>query len=214
MSAIENPALRAFVAAIRDDLVFAQVLVRRAEAAWEIRHADDAAASASSLRELHLTDVRPLAQFSADGKFRPLKSAPTLMRGWRFVAPSDELLYEALNRIYPGAVADWFAAQQVQPPVTHYREFAARQSGMYRITAMLPDAPVAEVINACCAPGNCLKRRLWTVPGFAVDAPQAKSLIPCLEPCAIALETARKTARAFLDQDAAASSSSATDTEQ
>jgi hypothetical protein len=98
--------------------------------------------------------------------------------------------------LYPGAVADWFATQAAQPPVTSYREFTSRQTGMYRITTHLDDAAVAAVIHACCHKDFCLKRRLWTVEGAAPDAADAKSLIPCLEPCAILLEAARKAARA------------------
>jgi hypothetical protein len=40
-----------------------------------------------------------------------------------------------------------------------------------------------------------LKRRLWTVNGLASDAAEEKSLIPCLEPCALLLELARKAMR-------------------
>jgi hypothetical protein len=68
---------------------------------------------------------------------------------------------------------------------------------MYRITQKLDDEQVADVIRACCAPNFCLKRRLWTVDGLSADesGENAKSLIPCLEPCAILLELARKAMR-------------------
>jgi len=204
MPGIDNPALRAFAASVREELIFAQVLVRRLPDGWELRHADDRGRAGGELRILTLEAIRPLAQFTAAGEFRPLKSAPTLAAGWRFTCATDELLYEALNRLYPGAVADWFAAQQANPPVTHYREFTARQSGMYRITTALDDVEATAVIAATCAASRCLKRRLWLVAGLAADAPEAKSLIPCLEPCAIALEAARKAARAKLDAQAGA----------
>jgi hypothetical protein len=66
---------------------------------------------------------------------------------------------------------------------------------MYRITQMLDDAQAREVIRACCNAGCCLKRRLWTVESLAPDAPAEKSEIPCWEPCAILLESARKAVR-------------------
>jgi hypothetical protein len=97
--------------------------------------------------------------------------------------------------LYPGAVADWFAARQPDPPITHYREFTARQTGMYRITTKLDNEQVAQVARACCHQRFCLKQRLWTVDGLPPDGAPEKSLIPCLEPCAILLEFARTVAR-------------------
>ena len=97
-------------------------------------------------------------------------------------------------------VQDWFAAQGV-PPVTNYREFTGRQTGMYRITQLLTDEQAGIVARAACQERFCLKRRLWTVEGLAPDtpgksaAPSGKSEIPCLEPCAILLELARKATR-------------------
>jgi hypothetical protein len=73
---------------------------------------------------------------------------------------------------------------------------------MYRITTMLTDAQVGEVIRAVCDKGHCLKRRLWTVPGTPPDEAAAKSLIPCLEPCAVLMESARKALRAAQQENA------------
>ena len=79
--------------------------------------------------------------------------------------------------------------------MTHYREFTERQTGMYRVTTLLNDAQATEVVRACCHRRFCLKRRLWTVAGREADPAEEKSLIPCLEPCAILLEFARKALR-------------------
>ena len=111
------------------------------------------------------------------------------------LAANDMELETALGQIYPGAVADWYAAQSAQPLITHYRDFAKRQSGMYRITNLLSDPQAAGVVRACCHPQFCLKQRLWTVAGLAPDSASEKSLIPCLEPCAMFLEFARKAVR-------------------
>ena len=195
MALVNNPALTAFCALLAPELVLAQVLVRRLVAGFELRHVGDREAAAESLRPVAVAELRALANHTAAGAFRPLKSAPNLRAGWRCVATDDAELEFALGQLYPGAVADWFAAQQAEPPVTHYREFTARQSGMYRITTLLSDAQAAPVIRACCAARFCLKRRLWTVAGLAPDAAEAKSFIPCLEPCAVLLEFARKAVR-------------------
>jgi hypothetical protein len=66
---------------------------------------------------------------------------------------------------------------------------------MYRITTLLNDDIAARMIAACCHPDSCLKRRLWTVEGLTPDQAEEKSMIPCLQPCAILLEFARKVTR-------------------
>jgi hypothetical protein len=129
-----------------------------------------------------------------------LKAAPNLRAGWLLRVDDDAALETALDQLYPGSIADWFAAESPNPPVTNYREFSGRQTGMYRITAMLDDEQAAQVASACCQRNYCLKRRIWTVNGLAPEAVEEKSLIPCLEPCAILLEFARKSMRIEQDQ--------------
>jgi hypothetical protein len=197
-----NPALTAFVAGFETESIFGQVCIRRLERGFELRHVADSQSDPAALRLLGENEIRPLAQFTAGGAFRPLKSAPNLPHGWRATPRDEEALGAALNQLYPGAVADWFAAQTTPPPVTSYREFTGRQTGMYRITARLDDATAGAVIRACCHKDFCLKRRLWTVDGLSPDDPAAKSAIPCLEPCAILLEFARKMARVEQDEKA------------
>jgi hypothetical protein len=193
MSAVRNTALEAFVAQLGNELVLAQVLIRGQGEGFELRHIEDR--KAADLKEVPISTLRNIAQFTLQGAFRPLKSAPNLQSGWRAFASNRAELEFALNCLYPGAIADWFAAQRRHPPVTDFREFTARQTGMYRITAMLTDAQAAPVIRAGCHKRFCLKRRLWTVPGQPTDDPAEKSLIPCLEPCAVLLEFARTSMR-------------------
>jgi len=195
MTVVANPALEKFVAQLGRELLLAQVLVRRIDAGYELRHEADRAAAVESLRLIAVTDLRELAQFTARGAFRPLKSAPNLPSGWRAMANSDAALHEAIEHLYPGAIADYFAAETQPSAVTHYREFTERQTGMYRIATMLNDEQAAKMIRSCCDGRFCLKRRLWTIGGLDPDTATAKSLIPCLEPCAILLEFARKAMR-------------------
>lgn len=190
---IPNPALEHFAASIAPELIVGQVLLRWNSEGFAFCHVADC--DASSLRVLLVEQLRSLADFTEQKQYRPLKSAPTLPRGWSCLARNLEELDEALRHLYPGAVADWFAAQQPAPPVTHYREFTARQTGMYRTTTLLTDAQVAQVARAGCHARFCLKRRLWTVDGLPADAEDGKSIIPCLEPCAVLLEFARASAR-------------------
>ena len=190
---VANPALNAFIAQIGSESVFGQVLLRQADGGWELRHIADR--EVPEPRTVSIHELRALAQFTAQGAFRPLKSAPNLQSGWRTLAKNPAELEMALHHLYPGAVADWFAAQQEQPPVTHYRDFTTRQTGMYRITQLLNDEQAAQMIRSCCHAQFCLKRRFWTVEGLAPDNPSEKSAIACLEPCAVLLEFARKAMR-------------------
>lgn len=160
-----------------------------------MRHVEDGGASEGSLRNVELAQTRDLANKTDQGAFRPLKCAPNLQRGWRLPLKDAAELEEALARLLPGALADWFAAQSPTLPVTHYRQFTNRQTGMYRITQTLSDAQAAEAIRAACDARFCLKRRLWTVEGLEGDEAKEKSAVPCLEPCAVFLEFARKATR-------------------
>ena len=195
MTAVANPALKAFIAQLGDELLLAQVIIRRAGRGYELRHESDRQRAPEELRLTPVSELRALALHTAAGAFRPLKSAPNLQSGWRVAAGSDAELEEALQDLYPGAVADWFAAQSQPAPVTNYREFTDRQTGMYRVTTMLTDEQAAQMTRACCHRRFCLKQRLWTVGNLGPEASGEKSLIPCLEPCAILLEFARKALR-------------------
>lgn len=190
---IENPWLAAFLSAPWEEIAIGQVVIRRAGGGFELRHADDAAAG--DLRPIQPGDARAIANYNAAGEFRPLKSTRDLKRGWVLRAQTPGQLDEALRHLYPNALADRFALNQSPPPITGFREFAARQSGMYRITTFLADDGVADVIARTCS-AICLKQRLWSVPSVPPDPPEAKSAIPCLEPCAVFLEATRKEVRA------------------
>jgi len=191
-----NPALEWLVQWFGNELVIGQVRVCRRDKGYELRHVADHAKTAAELKQCTAEEARDIAQFTESGAFRPLKSAPTLRRGWQITAASDAELGTALDRLYPGAIADLYATLRHPPPVTDYRAMAARQSGMYRITNLLEDLEAAAVVRKCCAPEFCLKRRFWDVDELAPEVTQHKTIIPCLEPCAILLEFARKVVRA------------------
>ena len=190
-----NPALDWFVEWFEEELVLGQVRIRRRDNAFELRHVEDWAKSAEQLKDVAPEGAREIAQFTEEGVFRPLKSAPTLRRGWRIAAGSAGDLETALNRLYPGVIPDLYATLKPPVPVTDYREFTNRQSGMYRITTFLTDPDAGMVVRKCCASEFCLKRRFWDVGGHAPEEPEQKRLIPCLEPCAILLEYARQVVR-------------------
>ena len=190
-----SPALQWFVQQIGDELLVAQVLLRRKSDGFEIRHVADHEVPSETLALQLPESARGIAETAEDGSFRPLKSSPTLRRGWLIFAKSDFELETALDGFYPGFVPDLFVLRTSTPHITHYREFTNRQTGMYRITTFLTDADAFAMAAKCCSARYCLKQRFWTVEGLALDRPDGKSLIPCLEPCAILLEYARKVVR-------------------
>jgi hypothetical protein len=195
MQQVENPALNAWLHELGPEMVWAQVFIQRIKSGFALRHAADRDAPQESLRPIPLVELRKTAMFNSAGEFRPLSASPDLRSGWHLDCANADELWRAMQLLYPGSIADWWAARNGPVPVTNYRAFTNRQSGMYRITQLLPDDQAADVIRAACAPQFCLKRRLWSVDGLSEDAPASKSSIPCLEPCAILLELARKSAR-------------------
>lgn len=185
-----NPALEAFLKAMGEECLLAEVWVHRTDRGFELRHARDRGSPPGELEAVSLERLRNIAQFTTEGAFRPLKSAPNLGSGWRLWVTTCQELDRALETLYPGAIADWYASQS-GGVATPFREFTERQTGMYRVTHKLNDAQARDAIAACCHRRHCLKRRLWTVEGLPTDAPAEKSVIPCLEPCAVLLEFAR-----------------------
>jgi len=181
--------------AVRGGLDFAQVRITPGDRGWELRHVDDIGKLVEQLQKLSPAELRPLAQSTTAGAFRPIKTAPNLRSGWWCWIPEAEAatLALALDDLYPGALTDWWVLSRPgSAPVQSYRELTARQTGMYRVTQQLTDAEAAEVIATGCDAQFCLKKRLWTVPGLAPDeANSGKSIIPCLEMCPLMLEFAR-----------------------
>jgi hypothetical protein len=195
MQQVENPALDAWLKNLGPETVWAQVFIQGINTGFTLRHVADRDAPWEALRPITLAEVRKTAMYNSAKDFRPLSASPDLPRGWRLECANPDELWRAMQQLYPGSIADWWAAESIPAPQTNYRAFTNRQSGMYRITQLLSDQQAADVTRAACAPQFCLKRRLWSVDGLSADEPAAKSSIPCLEPCAILLELARKGAR-------------------
>lgn len=196
MGEFVNPALCRFLESFGEQTTVAQVLVvRRAEQVFELRHVMDAEVGSMELKLLPAGELRSWTQETDDGRFRPLRASPDLRRGWRCEAHGLAELEVALEGLYPGFLADWFVVQKGHPPVTDYETFTRRQTGMYRLTAKASPEQARQIVESCCAARFCLKRRLWTAPDLPADPVESKSIIPCLEPCAVLLEFARKRMR-------------------
>ena len=193
MSAYCNPALQAFVEFIGDERTFVEIRIRRLDGGrFEVRHASEAELPFDSLETVDLAGLRRVARITASGAFRPNKGAPGLRGGWIHTVRAIPELGAALDALYPGSIPDWYAGQLPVPPITHFKEFTARQTGLYRITQILPPTLAARTVQACCGDRFCLRRRLWTTEGLAADLETAKSALPCLEPCSLLLDLARR----------------------
>lgn len=165
---------------------------------YEARHVADAG---RPLRELaHFRDpyaAREIAQTTAAGDHRPLKTSPTLRRGWILAELDGRELWTALDYLYPACAMHWYAGRHGTLRVTHWREAAARQSGMYSSVKLLPAGAVRNAVRACCGDAVCLRRVAWEVDEqtpleLADEAPAPGAHVPCPEACSLFVAFARQ----------------------
>ena len=169
----------------------------------DLRQCQDAAAADGSLRSVDTPDLRALAQLDALGRFRPNKAAPNLVRGWHHPVADPQALERALDDLLPGGLPDWHAVQTGSARAVSWQEFADRQRGMYRHVSSLLEPEAEQVARAGCHPGCGLRRRLWKVGERECEAPAEKTMVPCLEPCALVLELARREQKASASDERA-----------
>jgi sirohydrochlorin cobaltochelatase len=157
-----------------------------------------------------------IARFDAAGRYRPLKTAPTLQRGWKLVLASAEDVRTALDFLYPAMLGIRVAHERGTARPVHFRETAARQSGMYAVVRKIPDEAADELIGRFCpSETGCLKTILWridanrpvtTLPPDKFDpacaqtatgtnAPPGAVPLLCLEPCNLLVAAARRVIR-------------------
>lgn len=189
------PPLHHFLARLNEARIWGEVRVLRLPNGFELRHRADLTAEVGALRAVRVEDLRRLADTTADGCFRPLKSAPTLVRGWVCRAAGPAELGEALQALYPGSLADAWAWETGQARGADFAEVAARQPGRGGALRGLTGAALAAVVEAGCAAAVCLDRRCWSAAGVAPDSGEGKGEVPCLEPCAVFLAFAQACAR-------------------
>jgi hypothetical protein len=181
--------------------LFLQVrLLSTAPGRYEVRHRRDTHRSLPSLGTVTNDPfaAREIAQASNQGEYRPLKTAPNLRQGWALGDLDARGLWTALDYLYPGCAAHWHAARTGTLRVTHWRETAGRQSGIYGSVKLLPDAAVRNAARACCADAVCLRRVAWQVDeqtplGLVDDEGELRHpVVPCPEPCSLFVSLARK----------------------
>jgi sirohydrochlorin cobaltochelatase len=186
-------------ASIRDELVlfFKQVSPPwkigqvRIEPGFELRHQDDGP-DTPDLRHLRsLEELREWVRLDAEGRFRPLRAAPNLRRGFVYHATDFAGVHDALDYLYPAELANWSLWQNQQLPVTPWTETADRQTGRFRVVRSLDDILVNELVEQVCERG-CLKTRLWSPAQEAVKPAPGEVPLLCPEACNFLVEKARE----------------------
>ncbi|MFN0126674.1 MAG: DR2241 family protein [Verrucomicrobiales bacterium] len=181
-----------------------ELIIQGIDDGWEARHIADAEIPPSTLTSYNRAEAaREIAKYDAAGDFRPLKAAPTLIRGWRLVVPDVSALREALDFFYPAALGNWVAFTADRAVPVPLKETFARQTGMYRITGLLTDDDCRAVVATTCDFATCCRRRItWpvspghpltTLPPEKTDTNPDKDELPilCLEACNFLVAAAR-----------------------
>jgi hypothetical protein len=169
-----------------------------ADRRYQVRHVDDADAAASALEDHHdPLDAREIGTYDPNGRYRPLRTAPSLPTGWRFgdLGPVDAV--ETVEAFYPATIPNWHRERRGDLDVTHWEETMDRQTGMYGLIKTWNRGEGHEhvewVAEACCADSQCLKRREWEYDDdtpLAVDG--GDGAFPCREPCSLVVAAARR----------------------
>jgi hypothetical protein len=167
---------------------------------YELRHRRDVHRALQSLEWVSSDPfyARELAQVTNAAEHRPLKTAPNLRQGWALVDLDARGMWTALDYLYPACAGHWHAGRTGTLRVTHWRETAGRQSGIYQPVKLLADDVVPRVVRACCADAVCLRRVAWDVDDFTFLAPpdegpvEGDAAVPCPEACSIFISLARQ----------------------
>ncbi|HEX8391010.1 MAG TPA: DR2241 family protein [Longimicrobium sp.] len=170
------------------------------EGRYEIRHCRDEFRSLEAVAMVSPDPfaAREIAQTTFAGEHRPLKTAPSLRQGWALVDLDGRGVWTALDYLYPACALHWYAGRQGTLRVTHWREVAARQTGMYGAVKLLPPEVVRNTVRACCGDAVCLRRVAWDVDAdvpldLASEGPvTGDAPVPCPEACSMFVSFARQ----------------------
>ncbi len=178
-----------------------------------LRHIEDVATEAITLKTFHEpASAREISRVDEAGEFRPIKTAPTLKRGWQLELGSLTELQLALEFFYPAAIGMAYAQEIGTLNPVPLRDLLGRQTGMYRFANGINDEQASELIGKCCANATkCLRRIVFpldatqSLSGTATskigdeaghDAGQSNSIpLLCMEACNHIVSAARKVAR-------------------
>ncbi|WP_224269475.1 DR2241 family protein [Haloprofundus salinisoli] len=164
------------------------------ERRYHLRHVADAVADLSSL-DVYADplEARSIVTYDEKGRYRPLKTAPTLRDGWAFTDLDGRALVETVDVVYPATIPNWYREREGRLDVTHWDETAERQTGIYDVVDELDEEAVEWIAESCCVDSQCLKRRMWDADEETpLDAQRGDGVFPCREPCSLVVAAARK----------------------
>ncbi len=161
---------------------------------YDLRHEADTGVPEDELEGyVDPLDARRIATYDDEGRYRPLSTAPTLRTGWVYPDLEGAALVEAVEFLYPATVENWHRERRGELDITHFRETAERQTGIYSIVDQLTVEELDAAAEACCVDSQCLKRRMWDEDEETpLDAPRGEEAFPCREPCSLLVTAARK----------------------
>lgn len=196
---------------IGDACAIGEILIRRGSAnGFTLCHRDDARNDELEVFR-RVSDAIAIAKIDNVGRYRPLKTAPTLRHGWQLNLSTTGELRRALDHFYPARLSVFLLWKRNCLSTTPLRETLDRQSGMYRVAAKISDEQIDDLVGDFCrSDGGCLRTILWKrdATGAAPSSklPAAKfdpahdqtgrgeRAIPllCQEACPLLLNAARK----------------------
>ncbi len=181
---------------------------------YRLCHVSDAATAREHPDSLEFfsspRDARLVSQYGEAGDYRPLKTAPTLRRGWLLELADAAALREAMGNLYPAMVPTYFRYRKdpASLPVTHLRDTLNRQTGMYRYAREVTDEQAQTLVRETCNSAHrCLKKNLWQISeGLPITSLPPEDLDPsavaegempllCTEACTFIVSGARKAAK-------------------
>ena len=170
---------------------------------YAVCHVDDADTAMDELDAYHdPATVTELTRTDDRGNFRPLSTAPTLARGWVFPALDADAVVRVVDGVYPATIANWHREREGRLDVTHWRETAERQTGIYDVVDELAGEQVEWLARACCVDSQCCKRREWDeTADQSLDVPRGEGVFPCREPCSLVVAAAREFVLADRESD-------------
>jgi hypothetical protein len=168
---------------------------------YHLRNVADAGVGFADL-EVHADprEAREIVKFDDRGRYRPLKTAPTLPTGWAVADLDGAALTDAVGFVYPATVTNWHLERAGDLDVTHWHETVERQTGIYGVVKTWDRGEGHEHVNwvaeTCCDDSQCLKRREWEYDGETeLDVDGGDGVFPCREPCSLVIAAARKWTR-------------------
>ncbi len=181
---------------------------------YELRHVEDRGRESDEL-DSHAdpAETRDAARFTDDGEYRPLATAATLPTGWVLSDLGAGDLLQAVEFVYPATISNWYRERNGELDVTHFRETAERQTGVYADVDDIGREALDYAVEACCVDSQCRARREWDADDDdEIDVPRGNGEFPCREPCSMFVAQVREFRKMEERRDEASETSVTDDT--